>query len=269
MIQDIAPHILDNAFAIARTPRTGDWIVYIATNNNYHLQPAEALPVDTPTQYLITVDDQAFYSTPIPPPIGCEWLSIQDLRTAKPRHQAFGTATAIHLMRWYAIHRFCGHCGAPTQPADTERNLTCPTCNTTIYPTICPAVIVAITCGDAILLTCYANRHNKPALVAGFVEIGETLESCVHREVMEEVGLKLDHLTYYKSQPWGFTNTLLAGFYAEVSKTPDGNLPEPTIDTTELSEAVWVKRKDIPDDTINASLTWEMIITFRDNMSSL
>ena len=83
--------------------------------------------------------------------------------------------------------------------------------------TISPSVIVAVYDGDRLLLTKYKGQtHNRYALVAGFCEIGENLEQAVRREVEEEVGLKVKNLYYYKSQPWPFTSTMLAGFYAEL-----------------------------------------------------
>ena len=129
-----------------------------------------------------------------------------------------------------------------------------------IYPRIIPAVIVGVTNGDEIVLTKYAGRDIPYyALVAGFTEIGESFEATVHREVMEEVGLRVKNIRYYKSQPWAIVDDLLAGFYCDV----DG---DPTIhrDDGELKEALWVKREDVilqPDDF---SLTNEMMLTFKE-----
>lgn len=93
----------------------------------------------------------------------------------------------------------------------------CPECRITEYPKISPAVIVGVTHGNKLLMSKYANRDfNKYALIAGFTEIGETIEETVRREVMEEVGLKVKNIRYYKSQPWSFTDTLLFGFFAEL-----------------------------------------------------
>lgn len=91
-----------------------------------------------------------------------------------------------------------------------ERMMECPSCGNQEYPVLCPAVIVGITNGDKIILSKYEGRRFKRyALIAGFAEIGETIEETVHREVMEEVGLKVKNLRYYKSQPWSFSSTLL------------------------------------------------------------
>ena len=110
------------------------------------------------------------------------------------------------------------------------------------YPKICPAVIVAVLDGERILLTKYAGRsYTRYALIAGFAEIGETIEQTVHREVMEEVGLRVKNLRFYKSQPWSFSDTLLMGFYCDL----DGE-DRITLDQDELAVAEWFNRGQIP-----------------------
>ena len=127
------------------------------------------------------------------------------------------------------------------------------------YPKICPAVIVGVTKGDEILLTRYAGRsYKKYALIAGFAEVGETIEETVHREVMEEVGLKVKNLRYYKSQPWSFTDTLLMGFFCELDGE-DGI----TLDTNELAMAEWFEREQMPVEAEDLSLTNEMMMAFK------
>ena len=129
-----------------------------------------------------------------------------------------------------------------------------------MFSHIQPAVIVGITNGDKIILSKYEGRSFKRyALIAGFAEIGETIEETVHREVMEEVGLKVKNLRYYKSQPWSFSSSLLFGFFCDVDG--DDTL---TVDHEELSMAQWVERDKIPDQGNNISLTKEMMILFRD-----
>ena len=105
----------------------------------------------------------------------------------------------------------------------------------------------------------YAGRaYKKYALLAGFTEIGETAEETVKREVMEEVGLKVKNIRYYKSQPWSFSDTLLMGFYCDLEG--DGTI---TLDRNELALAEWFEREDIPEVTSNESLTNEMIMRFK------
>lgn len=108
-------------------------------------------------------------------------------------------------------------------------------------------------------MTKYAGREYKRyALIAGFTEIGETAEETVHREVMEEVGLKVKNIRYYKSQPWGFDSNLLMGFFCDLAEEGEIRLEE-----EELSLAEWVDYRDVPDDLEGLSLTREMMTYFR------
>jgi len=137
--------------------------------------------------------------------------------------------------------------------------MVCPVCGQVIYPKICPAVIAAVYDGDRLVLTRYKNRpFKKYALVAGFAEIGESIEDTVRREVREETGLRVGNLRFYKSQPWVYTDTLLMGFFAEL----DGS-DKITVQEDELAEARWFARAEIPADHSGISLTGEMIERFR------
>ena len=142
-----------------------------------------------------------------------------------------------------------------------ERALVCPNCGHTRYPRINPAVIVGVRNGDKLLLTKYRTGFASNALVAGFVEIGETLEQTVAREAMEETGLKVKNIRYYKSQPWGTAQDLLAGFYCEADGDTDIKM-----DNTELKYAEWVRREDIVLQPLDRSLTNEMMKMFKDGM---
>ena len=116
--------------------------------------------------------------------------------------------------------------------------------------------------GDKLLLTKYANRtYKRYALIAGFTEIGETVEETVKREVMEEVGLQVKNIQYYKSQPWGFDSNLLLGFFCDVAEEQ-----EITLDQEELACAEWVDREDIPEYKEGLSLTHEMMLVFKNGL---
>ena len=136
----------------------------------------------------------------------------------------------------------------------------CPDCGLMEYPKLSPAVIVGIIHGDRILMSKYAGRGTTHyALIAGFAEIGETIEETVKREVFEEVGLHVKNLRYYKSQPWSFSDSLLFGFFAEL----DGEDDSITLDTQELATAGWFTREEAPAQPLNISLTSEMIWKFK------
>ena len=144
--------------------------------------------------------------------------------------------------------------------SQTERALICPECHNIVYPRLNPAVIVGIRNGDKLLLTRYKTGFRHNALVAGFVEFGETLEECVQREVFEETGLKVKNITYYKSQPWGIAEDILAGFYCDV----DGD-DRIRMDENELRYADWVFRDEIELQPDHLSLTNEMMEMFKNN----
>jgi NAD+ diphosphatase len=194
-----------------------------------------------------------------------EYIKIHSVRRMNPKYQVMAAATAWHLYMWYDSTRFCGRCGAVAVHDKNERMMRCPKCNNMMFPKIAPAVIVGVIDGDKILLTKYANREYKRyALIAGFNEIGETIEETVKREVMEEAGLRVKEVEYYKSQPWGFDSNLLMGFFCKV----DGN-NDIVMDSHELSEAEWVGREDIPDYGENLSLTHEMMMVFKNGYINL
>ena len=223
--------------------------------------------------YLFSIDDDKYFmGTPDEPetftfPEGLTKIGIRELRYEyykgeEDRPLAFAAYTAGQLAGWYRDNRYCGTCAHMTVPSQTERALVCPACGRIIYPRILPAVIIAVTDGDRIVLTKYAGR-TLPfyALVAGFNEIGETLEETVAREVMEEVGLRVKNIRYYKSQPWGIVDDLLAGFFCDV----DG---DPTIhmDSSELKEAAWHTRDEIVLQPTDHSLTNEMMTRFKNGL---
>lgn len=181
-------------------------------------------------------------------------------RTMKPEDKAFAGITACQLANWYENTQFCGKCGTRLEHDKVERMMKCPKCGAMHYPKISPAVIVAVTNRDKILMTKYAGRdYKKYALIAGFTEIGETIEDTVRREVMEEVGIHVKNIRYYKSQPWSFTDTILMGFYCEL----DGE-DTITMDAHELSVAEWIQRENIPTEYDGISLTNEMIMRFKE-----
>lgn len=194
-------------------------------------------------------------------PEGFVFRSVRRLRKdgVGPKERIFALMTGYQLSNWYRDNRYCGTCAARTVHSHRERALICPRCGRTIYPRIVPAVIVGVTNGDEIVLTRYAARQmNFYALIAGFTEIGETLEETVQREVMEEVGLKVKNIRYYKSQPWGVVDDILAGFFCDV----DGDTAI-RMDQNELKEAVWVCRQEIEGQPDDYSLTNEMMMLFK------
>ena len=217
---------------------------------------------DNKFRYLFEISGERYFLLLESPPHALEGFAFENvrlLRQAASKDVCFAAMTAFHLHAWYRDNRFCGRCGTPLRHGEAERVLICPRCGNEQYPRISPAVIVGLYDGDRLLLTKYAGRTYKQyALIAGYTEIGETPEQTVAREVMEEVGLKVRNVTYYKSQPWGVDGSLLLGYFAEL----DGG-DEVCLDEDELASATWFERDRIPVENDHISLTREMIEAFR------
>lgn len=271
MLQDISPHKLINAY-IDLKPQDGDGIfrfdkegrVLLGCENGQILFADPSDLKDESAVYLFSIDDKRFFlslAESEEKKVGFEYYGIREVRdrfSADSGLDVFAVFTAYHLWKWYSENKYCGRCGGKMAYGTKERSLICPECKNTIYPRINPAVIVGVINGDSILLTRYRQGYKHNALVAGFTEVGETLEGTVEREVMEETGLKVKNIRYYKSQPWGMAQDILVGFFCDL----DGN-PEIHMDRDELKYAEWVKREDIIPQPNNLSLTNEMMMLFK------
>ena len=152
-------------------------------------------------------------------------------------------ALAAHLSWWRTLYKYCPSCGKPLKEHNFESCMTCGDCKENFYPVISPAIIVLITKENKILLAHNAKFPPKRySLLAGFVEPGESLEAAVHREVMEEIGIRIKNLRYLESQPWPFPNSLMVAYAAEWESgelKPDG---------IEIEGASWYAHSDeLPD----------------------
>lgn len=267
MIQDIKKGTYSNAYRIC-DPCDGD-IVYAFNKNQVLLNSGTLRPPkkeemgDTKCRFLFRVEEKDRYLAggTVQVPEGYEYMPVTVFRTMLPMEEAFSLITAYHLSNWYTSNVFCGKCGAKLGAGTTERSLVCPECGAVRYPTISPCVIVGVVDGDRIVLTRYRGRGGKAAaLVAGFCEIGESLEDTVRREVFEETGLRVGRMRYYKSQPWGLSGTLLSGFFAALDGPDTIKMQE-----DELDIARWYKRDEIDVEDDHVALTREMIEYFRTN----
>ena len=278
MFQDITPHTMNIGFT-NRAPGDNDYLVsYNESQVLVYVEEGGIFPTigeigrfheidNGKLTYLFDMDGKGFYLLPegLPETPGLEYQGIRFFRDRNPSWLCFGGATAVHLARWYENNRFCGKCTGHMVSKGDERALCCPDCGLVVYPRINPVVIVGIINGDKILLVRNINSAYKNyGLVAGFMEIGEALEDTVRREVLEEVGLGVKNIRYYKSQPWAFSESVLVGFFADV----DGGTV-PALDGKELSEARWFQRDEIPVENSPFSLTWELIEMFRQGLNPI
>ena len=271
MIQDIAPLHLANEYKPV-APVLDSYIIICKERNilmkiendkikfpklsdfdeKYHSDYRYLFSLDNVNYYTLKNYDDAILNE-------YEFVYVEKIRYLKPKHIVFAAVTGMQLCNWYKSKIYCSRCGRKLVHSEKERMLYCPDCKITEYPKISPAVIIGVHFGNKILLSKYADRdYKKYALLAGFTEIGETVEQTVEREVMEEVGLKVKNIVYYKSQPWSFSDTLLMGFFAEL----DGD-DKIKLDETELATAEWFEREDIPVEYDGISLTNEMITAFK------
>lgn len=164
-------------------------------------------------------------------------------------------ARAWQYAQFLRTHQFCGQCGSSTRQVKWEMARHCDTCQHRSYPRVSPCIIVAIHDGTNILLA-KGSRHTKTNMystLAGFVESGESLEQAVHREVAEEVGVKLKNIQYFGSQPWPFPHSLMMGFIAEYA---GGDI---VVDGHEILDAQWYRPDALPHIPDHISIARDLI----------
>jgi len=170
---------------------------------------------------------------------------------------------AIQILNWDKNHQYCGKCGILTENMEDEMAKICPECGFINYTRISPAVITAIIKNGKILMAKHSyGLKNRYALVAGFIEAGETLEEGVKREIMEEVGLKVKNIKYFGSQPWPFPNSLMIGF------TADYESGEIKVDGKEIIDAKWFAIDEVTPMPSKISISSELIEWYIENYSS-
>lgn len=276
MIQEIGDRIFDNHYRPDIRMREEDELfLFDEKSGEIGMKESEDGSLEIPKAgdaglreedcvYLFSIDDTRFFmpksECSVTLPKGYEYRSSRILRKGKPKDLCFAAMTAGHLNAWYKNNRMCGRCGTRTEYGEKERLMRCPKCGNLIFPRINPAVTVAVIHEDKLLVSRYNGRKqtNLYALIAGFVEIGESAEECVAREVMEEVGLKVKNIRYYGSQPWGFAGNLQIGYTAEV----DGD-DHIVLDREELETAFFISREELEMNPVRPALTQEMIEAFR------
>jgi NAD+ diphosphatase len=174
---------------------------------------------------------------------GAEFADLRLAAALLPHEEAGLVAYARAMISFRHRHRYCGSCGAPTQPERNGRVMVCTreSCATEFFPRVDPAIIVLVTDGDRALLGRQAGwPAGRYSTIAGFVEPGESLEDAVRREVLEETGIETGRMTYQSSQPWPFPRSLMLGFRAE-ARTREIRLG----DDRELEDARWFHRDEL------------------------
>lgn len=211
--------------------------------------------------YIGSLDGHSCYTARYPEdaaiPEGFELLGLRQLYGQVEESVLKAAFRAVQIVAWDETHRFCGACGEATEKKPDEHGKVCPKCGQIFYPRLSPAVIVAVTKGDKLLLA--RNRNFVSgfySVLAGFVEAGETLEECIKREIREEAGIEVKNIKYFGSQPWPFPNSLMLAFTAEHES---GELQ---IDGNELAEAGWFSVEEIPNIPGKLSISRKLIDWF-------
>ena len=234
-------------------PGEGDYTDLTAPERKIYFGTLDGCPC-----YAAIADDHFAATEPF------AWIDLRALFGAIREELIWVAGRANHLVDWEQSHRFCGRCGESTEDKADERAKHCPRCGLTNYPRLSPAVIVAVLKGDQILLARNA-RFKAPmfSVLAGFVEPGETLEECVEREIREEVGIAVENIRYFGSQPWPFPNSLMVGFVADYAGG------EIIIDGNELVEAGWFTKSNLPPVPSSISIARRLIDWFVDLESTV
>ncbi|MFL0798475.1 MAG: NAD(+) diphosphatase [Cellvibrionaceae bacterium] len=162
-----------------------------------------------------------------------------------------------HLVNWLASHGYCNQCGGGTAISTIEPFMQCTACDARHYPRIAPCIIVLIEKDDHCLLAHNASfPEGYYSAIAGFIEAGESVEECIHREVREEAGIEVENIRYFNSQPWPFPQQLMLGFFADYKS---GDVE---VDGIELTDAQWYQYDKLPDHPPPFSLSGQLINAF-------
>lgn len=182
------------------------------------------------------------------------WIPLREFFSLETTF-SLTAARAYGLLLWKQKMRFCTKCGHPLQDDKFETARICTHCNELYFPQLSPAIIVLIEKDDTILLARHKNRISTIfTCIAGYVEMGETLEECVQREIKEEVGLSVKNIRYVGSQSWPFPDQIMLAFKATYASG------EIVIQPDELEEARWFKKDTLPPIPKPGSIAYKLIM---------
>ncbi|GGF83692.1 NADH pyrophosphatase [Alteromonas lipolytica] len=213
-----------------------------------HRLQAEDLPLHHP----LYVIDLGAERIDVP---GWQNVGLRQLLSSEPPVNYESLARAWQYVHFMRTHRFCGQCGSTAQAIDWEMATQCHQCGHRCYPRVSPCTIVAVYRGQEILLARGVRHTNTQiySIIAGFVESGESVEQATHREVGEEVGVKIKNLEYFGSQAWPFPHSLMMGYFAEYDS---GDI---VIDEKEIVDADWYHIDNLPQLPSNLSIAGKML----------
>ena len=189
--------------------------------------------------------------------VGYQWLNLRSRLGLISDIQFQLAGRALQIFRWYVDHQYCGRCGKPTVLHQNDILKTCTSCMLDFYPRLSPCIIVLVVRGDYCLLAWHTkSRAEIYSCLAGFIEIGESPEETVAREVMEEVSISVSNIRYIASQPWPFPGQLMLGYFADYES---GDIIE---DQNEILAAAWHHYNHLPNVPSQATISGRLINTF-------
>lgn len=212
--------------------------------------------------YLGAIDGTPWFAITLAQGFTHGFATFSVREAGKQNETAFAMMSrAMQLFRWQNDHKFCGRCGEKTVFMKSERGAQCVQCKLIVYPRISPCVIVLITRGDEVLLAKSVAHKDSPgySTLAGFIEAGESAEQAVHREVFEEVGIKVHNLCYKNSQTWPYPHQLMLGYEAEYLSG------EITLQEEEIHEARWWHINELPKYSSAFSISGYLVEEFLKN----
>ena len=252
------------------------WFIFCKTDillekrkdGSYTIPGSEASPIATkPWTHILNI-------TPMNDGTEVKTFTIPEPVTDNPKYEMCGLRPSFYklspelyqkagkcqeLNYWDMNTQFCGVCGSPMKMS-TDISKKCTECGKSVWPSLATAIIVLIKKGDQVLLVHARNfKGNFDSLVAGFVETGESLEEAVHREVMEETGIRIDNLRYFGSQPWPYPCGLMVGFHADYV---DGEI---RLQEEELAAGAWFERNHLPEIPEKLSIARRLIDDWLEN----
>ncbi|GCE23303.1 NAD(+) diphosphatase [Dictyobacter kobayashii] len=186
-------------------------------------------------------------------PAGWKAIGLRELYSQLSGIEYNIATYASQLINWHQTSRYCPVCGSPMVSVEGGWGRTCTRGDYTGYPPVIPAIIVLIHDGKRMLMAHKPGWGKRYGLIAGFVEPGETLEECVHREVKEEAGIEIEELQYMNSQPWPFPSQLMVGFMARYKS----GAVEPQ--DNELDDVHWFSPDALPELPPPSSLAYILI----------
>jgi len=264
----MAPRIAPVTFELVTTPPAeiegGRFVHVIGTSVFIDDTPAED---SWPRHFVGVLDGRALYAVDVPegadPSDGAQ-VDLRRYFSMVDESSWVAAGRAVQLVAWARTHRFCGRCATPTARSERFMSMECPGCGLVAFPRLSPAMITLVTRGpdgpdqEVLLARGVGWPEGMNSCLAGFVEAGETLESCVIREVHEEVGIAVDDVRYQSSQPWPFPHSLMIGFRARYAS---GEL---VLDETEIAAAAWYRRDDVPPVPGSISISGRLIQAWLD-----